>query len=131
MEGATDLNELLGASGPVQNPSLPQSTTFAPMVTGGGDPFIAPINNKPASVLQNNVHMFSTAKQAVKNAAIYFGFFVAAALISLATPRSLILQYIPNTYTSGGVPSYTGVGILAGVAVLVAYVIGSLFNLLI
>jgi hypothetical protein len=100
------------------------------MVTGGGDPFIAPMNN-PASVLQNNVHMFSTAKQAVKNAATYFGFFVAAALISLATPRSLILQYIPNTYTSGGVPSYTGVGILAGVAVLVAYVVGSLFSLLI
>jgi hypothetical protein len=130
MEGATDLNDLLGAGSPVQNPSLPQSTTFAPMVTGGLDPFIAPMN-KPASVLQNNVHMFSTAKRAVKNAATYFGFFVAAALISLATPRSLILQYIPNTYTSGGVPSYTGVGILAGVAVLVAYVIGSLFNLLI
>jgi hypothetical protein len=130
MDGATDLNDLLGAGSPVQNPSLPQSTTFAPMVTGGGDPFIAPMN-KPAAVLQNNVHMFSTAKQAVKNAATYFGFFVAAALISLATPRSLILQYIPNTYTSGGVPSYTGVGILAGVAVLVAYVIGSLFNLLI
>jgi hypothetical protein len=131
MEGATDLNELLGSGSPVQNPALPQSTTFAPMVTGGGDPFIAPMNTKPASVVQSNAHMFNTAKQAVKNAATYFGFFVAAALISLATPRSLILQYIPNTYTSGGVPSYMGVGILAAVAVLVAYVVSSLFNLLI
>ena len=39
-DGATDLSDLLGGSSPVQNPSLPQSTTFAPIVTGGVDPFI-------------------------------------------------------------------------------------------
>jgi hypothetical protein len=129
MEGATDLSELLG-SGPVQNPSLPQSTTFAPMVTGGGDPFIAPMN-KPASVVHSNSHMFNTAKFAVKNLMTYFGFFLAAVLISLSTPRSLILQYIPNTYTSGGVPSYMGAAILGGVAVFVAYIVGTLGSSLI
>ena len=129
MEGATDLSELLGSS-PVQNPSLPQSTTFAPMVTGGGDPFISPVNTKvPTS--QSNNQMFSTARYAVKNAMVYFGFFFAAALISLSTPRSLILHYIPNTYTSNGVPSYMGAAILAGVAVLVAYIVGMLGSSLI
>jgi len=125
-DGATDLNDLLG-SGPVQN--LPQSTTFSPIVTGGGDPFISPVqtsNNRPASTLVNNNYMLSTMKHAFKNLVLYFGFFVAAMIVSLSTPRSLILQYIPNTYTSGGVPSYMGAAILAGVAVAIAYVVGTL-----
>jgi len=72
--------------------------------------------------------MFHTARYAVKHFMTYFGFFVAAVIISLSTPRSLILQYIPNTYTTGGVPSYLGAGILAGVAVLIGYVVGTLFS---
>lgn len=127
-DGATDLSDLLG-SGPVQNPSLPQSTTFAPIVTGGVDPFISPQNTsfqKPVSQSQHQT--FSTVRFAVKNFMVYFGFFAAAMLISLSTPRSMILQYIPNTYTAGGVPSYMGAAILAGVAVAVAYVLGTLFG---
>jgi hypothetical protein len=130
MEGATDLSDLLG-SGPVQNPSLPQSTTFAPIVTGGDSPFIMPTNTSPgktASSSPSNEHMFNTARYAVKNFMTYFGFFVAALIISLSTPRSLILQYIPNTYAVGGVPSYLGAGILAGVAVAIGYIIGTLFS---
>jgi hypothetical protein len=128
-DGATDLNDLLG-SGPVQNPSLPQSTTFAPIVTGGVDPFISPQThqNKPAMTLTNHSNTFNTVRYAVKNLMIYFGFFAAAMIISLSTPRSLILQYIPNTYTAGGVPSYMGAAILAGVAVAIAYVVGTLFG---
>ena len=128
-DGATDLNDLLG-SGPVQNPSLPQSTTFSPIVTGGVDPFISPQTqqNKPAMALTNNTHTFNTVRYAVKNLMVYFGFFAAAMIISLSTPRSLILQYIPNTYTTGGVPSYMGAAILAGVAVAIAYVVGTLFG---
>lgn len=121
MEGATDLSELLG-NAPVQSPS------FAPMVTGGGDPFIAPVvnNHKPAATLQSNSHMFHTAKMAVKNFMGYLGFFLAAILISLSTPRSLILQYIPNTFNSAGSPTYMGAAILGGVAVFLAYIIGTL-----
>ena len=128
MEGATDLSELLGSS-PVQT-NLPQSTTFAPMVTGGGDPFIAPINTKQPSSSghQNNYQMFSSIRYAAKNLMTYFGFFLAAMLISLSTPRSLILQYIPNTYTTSGVPSYMGAAILGGAAVLIAYIVGTLFS---
>jgi hypothetical protein len=130
-DGATDLSDLLG-SGPVQNPSLPQSTTFSPIVTGGVNPFIdpQPSGNQPMSY-KPPTHMFSSVRFAVKNFMVYFGFFAAAMIISLATPRSLILQYIPNTYTSGGVPSYMGSAILAAVAVLIAYVIGTLFGSLI
>ena len=128
-DGATDLNDLLGG-GPVQNPSLPQSTTFAPIVTGGVDPFIAPQvqSNKPAMNLVNHNQTFSSIRYAAKNLMVYFGFFAAAMIISLSTPRSLILQYIPNTYTSGGVPSYMGAAILAGAAVAIAYVTGTLFG---
>jgi hypothetical protein len=126
-DGATDLSDLLG-SGPVQNPNLPQSTTFAPIVTGGGDPFIAPMGQKPAMTLTSQTHTFNTIRYAMKGFMTYFGFFLAAMLISLSTPRSLILQYIPNTYTSGGVPSYMGAGILAAVAVLIAYIVGTLFK---
>ena len=129
-DGATDLSELLG-SGPVQNPTLPQSTTFSPVVTGGESPFIMPTNTsmgKTATSSPSNEHMFQSARYAVKNFMTYFGFFLAALLISLSTPRSLILQYIPNTYSTGGVPSYLGAGILAAVAVLIGYVVGTLFG---
>jgi len=129
-DGATDLNDLLG-SGPVQNPQLPQSTTFSPIVTGGVDPFISPMNtsaHKPSMQMTNHSQTFNTIRYAVKNTMVYFGFFAAAMIISLSTPRSMILQYIPNTYTSGGVPSYMGAAILAGVAVAIAYVVGTLFG---
>lgn len=128
-DGATDLSELLG-SGPVQT-NLPQSTTFSPIVTGGITPFIDPQPSQAAVSYKPQSHMFSSIRFAVKNFMVYFGFFAAALIISLSTPRSLILQYIPNTYTSGGVPSYMGAAILAGVAVLIAYVIGTLFGSLI
>lgn len=130
-DGATDLSDLLGGS-PVQNPSLPQSTTFAPIVTGGVDPFIAPqvSSNKPAMSLSSQTHTFSTIRYAAKSLATYIGFFVGAAVISLSTPRSLILQYIPNTYTSGGVPSYTGAAILGAVATAIAYLVGTLLGAL-
>lgn len=132
-EGATDLSELLG-SAPIQTPSLPQATTFAPIVTGGGDPFINPISTtntplKPPSYDQT--HMFNSVRYAIKNFMMYFGFFLGAILISLSTPRSLILQYIPNTYTVGGVPSYLGAAILAGVAVAIGYVVGTLMSVVV
>jgi hypothetical protein len=133
-DGATDLSALLGNNGPVQNPSLPQSTTFAPMVTGGGDPFISPINTspqKPAAQLYSHDATFSSIRYAVKSLMMYFGFFLAAVIISLSTPRSLLLQYIPHTYTSGGVVSYTGAAVLGGAAVAIAYVVGTLGSSLI
>lgn len=133
MEGATDLSDLLG-SGPVQNPTLPQSTTFAPIVTGGSTPFIDPVNTaapRPTMTSPSLEYQFSKARGIAKSFMTYFGFFLGAILISLSVPRTMILQYIPNTYTVGGVPSYMGAGILAAVAVAVGYVVGTLFSSLI
>jgi hypothetical protein len=43
---------------------------------------------------------------------LYIAVFLAGAIISLSTPRSLLLQYVPNSYTSGGVVSWTGAAVL-------------------
>ena len=51
------------------------------------------------------------------------GIFLAALVISLSTPRNLLLQYIPNAYTSGGVVSWTGAAVLGGSAVVIAHTI--------
>jgi hypothetical protein len=122
-DGATNLSDLLGG-GPVQ--------TFAPMVTGGGDPFIAPQpSNQPAASLKSNDASFYMVYRAVKNLLSYVSFFLAAVIISLPAPRHLFLQYIPNTYTSGGVVSYTGAGILGLIAISISYVLSTLFNVMI
>jgi hypothetical protein len=70
-------------------------------------------------------------RRAVKNMMFYIAFFLAAVVISLPIPRALFLQYIPNTYTSGGVVSYLGASILGAIAVAIAYVLGTLLAVLI
>lgn len=130
MEGATDLSDLLGGgSGPVQ---LPQSTTFSPIVTGGVDPFIAlspSANGNVKSVQQQQ--SFAYVKHTIRGLLTYISFFIAAMIISLPVPRNLFLQYIPNMYTSGGVVSYSGAGILGLIAVALAYVLSTFFSILI
>lgn len=124
-DGATDLSSLLGG-GPVQSPA------FAPMVTGGGDPFISPQpSNQPAMTLKSNDASMYMVYRAFKNLLTYISFFVAAVIISLPAPRHIFLQYIPNTYTSGGVVSYMGAGILGLIAVAISYILSTLFNVMI
>jgi hypothetical protein len=133
MEGATDLSELLGGGGgPVQNPSLPQSTTFAPIVTGGVDPFIAlsPSSNTNVKTVQQH-QSFAYIKYAIRGMMTYIAFFIAAMIISLPVPRNLFLQYIPNMYTSGGVVSYMGAGVLGLIAVSISYVLSTFFSTMI
>jgi hypothetical protein len=36
------------------------------------------------------------------SASLYISLFLAAVLISLSAPRNLLLQYVPNAYTSSG-----------------------------
>ena len=120
---ATDLSDLLG-NAPAQQPA------FAPMVTGGGDPFISPINTmstKPSSDYSGQV---SILRYSIKGLLSYFSYFLAAVTISLSMPRTLILQYIPNSYTSGGVVSYTGAAVLGGSALLITFVLNAVFNAL-
>jgi hypothetical protein len=119
-DDSTDLSSLLG-SAPVQAPA------FNPITTGGGDPFISPAPSSMAPK-QDYSRQFSVIRYSIRNLFSYIGYFLAAAIISLSTPRTLILQYIPNTYTSGGVVSYTGAGVLGAAAVVLAYVINTLFH---
>jgi len=132
MEGATNLADLLGG-GPVQNPSLPQSTTFAPIVTGGADPFITMggSGQQPAAKVYSQDASFSFVRRTVKNLITYIAFFIGAIIISLPIPRSMFLQYIPNTYTSSGGVNYMGASILGAIAVAIAYVLGTLLGALI
>ena len=131
MEGATDLNDLL-SGGPVQNPSLPQSTTFAPIVTGGIDPFIAlsPSSNTNVKTVQQH-QSFAYIKHAIRGLLTYFSFFIAAMIISLPVPRNMFLQYIPNMYTSGGVVSYMGAAVLGFIAISISYVLSTFFRAMI
>ena len=54
--------------------------------------------------------------------------FIAAFVTSLSTPRTLLLQYVPNAYTYGGVVSYTGAAVLGGVAVVLSHILTVLFR---
>jgi hypothetical protein len=123
MDGATDLSDLLGNS-PVQ----PQQD-FAPIMTGGGDPFIAPVAKPTTHQVGPNTMNFSMIRYSLRNLMTYLGFFLAAAVFAMSTPRSILLQYIPNTYTAGGVVSYTGAAVVGGASVILAYVLTTLFNL--
>ena len=52
------------------------------------------------------------------HATLYIAIFLAGAVISLSAVRSLLLQYIPNSYTAGGVLSWSGAAAM-GVACVV------------
>jgi hypothetical protein len=119
---STDLSDLLG-NNPLQQPA------YAPMVTGGGDPFISPISTT-ATKPQDYSQQVSILRYSVRGLLSYMSYFLAAVVISLSTPRTLILQHIPNTYTSGGVVSYTGAAVLGLVAVILSYVFTAVFHTL-
>ena len=118
MDSSTDLSELLGGN-PVQAPA------FSPMVTGGGDPFSAPISQPKT---QDYTPQLSILRYSVQGLLSSLSFFIAAFVISLSVPRTLLLQYIPNTYTTGGVVSYTGAAVLGGAAVVISYILNLLFR---
>jgi hypothetical protein len=54
---------------------------------------------------------------------MYISFFVATVILSLSAPRDLLLRYIPNAYTSGGVVSWQGAGVLGGAAVVLSHLL--------
>jgi hypothetical protein len=59
------------------------------------------------------------------SASLYIAFFLAAVVISMSTPRNMLLQYVPNAYTGSGVVSWTGAGVLGVAAVVIAHVINN------
>lgn len=119
---STDLSEILGNQ-PVQQ------TSFSPMVTGGGDPFISPIKTTMTKS-QDYTPQLSILRYSVQGLLQYFAYFLAVVIVSLSTPRTLILQYIPHSYTSGGVVSYTGSAVLGGAALVITFVLNAVFKTL-
>lgn len=117
MEDSTPLDSIMPApQGPQSMPPQVPMNTFQPMNS--------PI---PPSYTPNLPMM----KFAFRNLVQYIAFFLAACVISLSAPRALLLQHIPNTYTSGGVPSWTGVGVLGAAAVAISYVLSTLLGALV
>lgn len=107
MEDATSLDALLPSP---QGPQSAGPMMGMPGVGSGGHSSMAP-SFKPS--LPAFRFMFSQTT-------LYIAFFLAVVIVSLSTPRNLLLQYVPNAYTSGGVVSYTGAAVLGAAAVVIA-----------
>lgn len=117
MEDSTPLDSILPMpQGPQSVPPQHPMSTFQPM------------NSPVPPSYSPQVPML---KHAFRGLAQYIAFFLAACLISLSTPRSILLQHIPHTYTSAGVPSWTGVGVLGLAAVALSYVLSTLIGALV
>lgn len=111
MDDATSLDALLGG-----NPQGPQSQPPMipmPSMPNPGHSVMAP-TFKPS---------LPAMRWMASSASLYISFFLAAVIISLSTPRNLLLQYVPNAYTGSGVVSFTGAGVLGVAAVVITNVI--------
>jgi hypothetical protein len=62
------------------------------------------------------------------SARLYISFFLAAVIISLSTPRNMLLQYVPNAYTGSGVVSFTGAGVLGIGALVITHLINGFLS---
>jgi hypothetical protein len=112
MEDATSLDALL------PSPQGPQSASpMIPMPSMGGGGY-----SPPAPTFRPTL---PAAKFMLANTTLYIAIFAAAVIISLSTPRNLILQYVPNAYTSSGVVSWQGAAVLGGAAVILVNVLRS------
>jgi hypothetical protein len=105
MDDATSLDALLPSpQGPQsQSPLIPMPSIATPGHSGMAPTF------KPS---------LPALRFIASNTVMYIAIFLAGAIVSLSTPRNLLLQYVPNAYTSGGVVSWTGAAVL-GVATVV------------
>jgi hypothetical protein len=110
MDDATSLDALL------PGPQGPQS-----------QPPIMPLPSIPSPGYSNMAPSFKPNLPAMRwmasSASLYISFFIAVVVISLSTPRNLLLQYIPNAYTGAGVVSWTGAAVLGVAAVVIANVV--------
>ena len=99
MDDSTSLDALL------PSPQGPQS---APPVMGMG----TRLDGGHSGMVPTFKPSLPAVRFMVGNATLYIAIFLAGAIISLSTPRNLLLQYVPNAFTSGGVVSWTGAAVL-------------------
>ena len=111
MDDSTSLDALLNNQGPQSAPPIiPMPSNNAPMYSGMTPSF------KPT---------LPAMRWMASSASLYIAFFIAAVVVSLSTPRNLILQYIPSAYTSGGVVSIQGAAVLGAAAVVIAHLVNN------
>ena len=117
---ATPLDQLMPPGGSQQPAmSLPSATTYPQMVTPGTS---AAIYTPPPPTQVNQFHP-GAAKSVLKSIMTYVAIFAAIFLISLTPVQSLFLRYIPNAYGGSGVVSLTGAACLAGLGVVLVYIL--------
>jgi len=115
MDDATSLDALLPSP---QGPQSASPIIPMPSVPTPGHSAMAP-SFKPS---------LPAMRWMASSASLYLSFFAAAVLISLSTPRNLLLQYVPNAYTGAGVVSWTGAAVLGVAAVVLANVINGFLS---
>ncbi len=113
MDDATSLDALLNAT--PQGPQSQPPVIPMPSIPTPGHSAMAP-TFKPS---------LPAMRWMASSASLYIAFFLAAVIISMSTPRNMLLQYVPNAYTGSGVVSWTGAGVLGVAAVVIAHVINN------
>ncbi len=113
MDDATSLDALLNAT--PQGPQSQPPVIPMPSIPTPGHSAMAP-TFKPS---------LPAMRWMASSASLYIAFFLAAVIISLSTPRNLLLQYVPNAYTGSGVVSWTGAGILGVAAVVITHILNN------
>lgn len=115
MEDATSLDALLPSP---QGPQSASPIIPMPSVPTPGHSAMAP-SFKPS---------LPAMRWMASSLSLYISFFLAAVAISLSTPRNLLLQYVPNAYTSSGVVSWTGAAVLGAAAVVLSNVLNNFLS---
>jgi hypothetical protein len=113
MDDATSLDALLNAT--PQGPQSQPPVIPMPSIPTPGHSAMAP-TFKPS---------LPAMRWMASSASLYIAFFLAAVIISMSTPRNMLLQYVPNAYTGSGVVSWTGAGVLGVAAVVIAHIINN------
>lgn len=113
MDDATSLDALLNAT--PQGPQSQPPVIPMPSIPTPGHSAMAP-TFKPS---------LPAMRWMASSASLYISFFLAAVIISLSTPRNLLLQYVPNAYTGSGVVSFTGAGVLGVAAVVITHILNN------
>lgn len=113
MDDATSLDALLNAT--PQGPQSQPPVIAMPSIPAPGYAPMAP-SFKPT---------LPAVRWMASSASLYISFFLAVVIVSLSTPRNLLLQYVPNAYTGGGVVSLTGAGVLGVAGVVIAHIINN------
>jgi len=113
MDDATSLDALLNAT--PQGPQSQPPVIPMPSIPTPGHSAMAP-TFKPS---------LPAMRWMASSASLYIAFFLAAVIISMSTPRNLLLQYVPNAYTGSGVVSWTGAGVLGVAAVVITHILNN------